>query len=58
MDAPLLLFDRPLRSELQTALADTPVVALFGPRQCGKSTLVRTFAPGRAYHSRSRYLGC
>jgi hypothetical protein len=51
MDALLLPFDRPLRTELQTALTDTPVVALLGPRQCGKTTLVRTFAPGRAYVS-------
>jgi predicted AAA+ superfamily ATPase len=51
LDAPPALFDRPLRAELQTALTDTPVVALLGPRQCGKSTLVRTFAPKRAYVS-------
>ena len=51
MDAPLVPFDRLLRAELRTALTDTPVVALLGPRQCGKSTLVRAFAPGRAYVS-------
>lgn len=29
---------------LQTSLADTPVVVLQGPRQCGKTTLARTVA--------------
>jgi ABC-type uncharacterized transport system YnjBCD ATPase subunit len=28
-------------------LADTPVVALLGPRQCGKSTLAQLGVPGR-----------
>jgi uncharacterized protein len=51
LDAPLIPFDRPLRAELQAAITDTPVIALLGPRQCGKSTLVRTFLPGRAYVS-------
>ena len=32
--------DRPIT----TALADTPVVMLIGPRQCGKTTLVQQFA--------------
>lgn len=33
-----------------TALKDTPVVMVTGPRQSGKTTLVREFtAPGRAY---------
>ena len=30
-----------MRPTLATALTDTPVVALLGPRQCGKSTLVK-----------------
>jgi predicted AAA+ superfamily ATPase len=34
---------------LQAALADTPVVCLLGPRQCGKTTLAQTLAPDRAY---------
>jgi uncharacterized protein len=35
---------------IATALADTPVVMLIGPRQCGKTTLVRQFVDrGREY---------
>ena len=34
---------------LEDALADTPVVCVLGPRQCGKTTLVRTLAPKRAF---------
>ncbi len=45
------LFDRPVGATLRTALTDTPVVCLLGPRQCGKSTLARTLAPGYAYVS-------
>jgi predicted AAA+ superfamily ATPase len=36
---------------LETALADTPVVCLVGPRQSGKTTLVRMAAPERPYVS-------
>lgn len=36
---------------LDEALADTPVVALLGPRQCGKTTLARALAPRRAFVS-------
>lgn len=38
---------RHLRSSVMAALADTPVVCLLGPRQCGKSTLVRHCEPER-----------
>lgn len=40
---------RNMRTVIETALADTPVVCVLGPRQVGKSTLVRKLAPGRAY---------
>ena len=40
---------RHLTPMLREALADTPVVCLLGPRQCGKSTLVRHCDPDRAY---------
>ncbi len=33
--------------ELENALARSPVVAILGPRQCGKSTLARTFLSSR-----------
>lgn len=51
MDAALLLYPRQLQRHLTEALADTPVIAIIGPRQCGKSTLVRTCSPSRAYVS-------
>lgn len=42
---------RHLRGAVEVALADTPVVCLLGPRQCGKSTLSRHCEPGRRYVS-------
>src|ERR1035438_196211 len=38
------IFERFSTARIATALADTPVVMLIGPRQCGKTTLVRQFA--------------
>src|SRR5580658_2471353 len=37
------LFQRFSAKRVATALTDTPVVMLIGPRQCGKTTLVRQF---------------
>jgi hypothetical protein len=34
-----------LLAATQAALARTPVVALLGPRQCGKTTLARQLVP-------------
>jgi predicted AAA+ superfamily ATPase len=34
-----------LSAQIKTALARSRVVALIGPRQCGKTTLARTFVP-------------
>lgn len=42
---------RHLRGALEAALADTPVVSLLGPRQCGKSTLSQHCEPERHYVS-------
>ncbi len=42
---------RPLRATIETALADTPVVCVLGPRQAGKTTLVRQFEPEYHYTS-------
>jgi SpoVK/Ycf46/Vps4 family AAA+-type ATPase len=39
IDTPLYL--RFLQPRLIEAMADTPVVLIHGPRQCGKSTLAR-----------------
>ncbi len=49
---------RHLQASLDAALADTPVVCLLGPRQCGKSTLARHQDPTRQYFSldEARYL--
>jgi predicted AAA+ superfamily ATPase len=49
VNSPDILLQRGLQTALKEALADTPVVCLLGPRQCGKSTLVSTLAPERAY---------
>jgi len=44
MDEPnFQLFKRFSAERVATALTDTPVVMLIGPRQCGKTTLVRQF---------------
>jgi predicted AAA+ superfamily ATPase len=51
MDATNSLYPRPLELSLSAALSDTPAVAIIGPRQCGKSTLARSCAPGRSYLS-------
>lgn len=40
---------RSLTPAIQAALADTPVVCLLGPRQCGKTTLARMVAPRYGY---------
>ena len=39
MDGAEKTYDRAIQTAVETALADTPVVALLGPRQCDKSTL-------------------
>lgn len=42
-------YSRHLAAALHTALKDTPVVCILGPRQCGKTTLARTLEPEYAY---------
>lgn len=42
-------FPRYLKSEVEVALSDTPVVCLLGPRQVGKTTLVKEFGAQREY---------
>lgn len=37
-----IIYSRYLRPRLMEALADTPVVLIHGPRQCGKTTLAQT----------------
>jgi len=43
-DSDIKLFHRFSAKRVSIALADTPVVLLIGPRQCGKTTLVRQFS--------------
>lgn len=38
------------QAQLETALEENPVIALLGPRQCGKSTLARQVADHEAKH--------
>jgi predicted AAA+ superfamily ATPase len=40
----LLNFARLIRPRIEEALKDTPVILLAGPRQAGKTTLVRQMA--------------
>ena len=51
--ADLVLHPRFMQPRLTEALADTPVVLVHGPRQCGKTTLARAVgdAAGHAYLS-------
>lgn len=44
---PPQLFPRFASAAIRTALQDTPVVMVNGPRQCGKTTLVKTFMDAR-----------
>lgn len=50
IDSPSL-YPRPLVTVLRDALEDTPVVCLTGPRQSGKTTLVRAMMPERPFYS-------
>ena len=45
-DADQVLFPRFAAELVTTALKDTPVVMVTGPRQCGKTTLVRDLVAG------------
>ena len=44
-----ILYPRFARIRLQEALADTPVVLVHGPRQCGKTTLTRMVGDPAGY---------
>lgn len=44
-----LYYPRFIERSLAEALSDTPVVLIHGPRQCGKTTLAKTFGKTRGY---------
>jgi predicted AAA+ superfamily ATPase len=52
MSAPSL-YPRLAEPRLVEALADTPVVLIHGPRQCGKTTLARIVGDARGYEYRT-----
>lgn len=54
MTAPSDLYPRHLEKNVRAALEDTPVVCVLGPRQSGKTTLVRNLEPDRAFVSLER----
>jgi len=45
------LYPRYIKPIVKTALRDTPVVCLLGPRQVGKTTLVKQLMPKKSYIS-------
>jgi predicted AAA+ superfamily ATPase len=51
MDGSEVWLPRGMAAPLAEAMADTPVVCLLGPRQSGKSSLVRRAFPRRAYYT-------
>ena len=44
------MISRQLYKTVEKTLADSPVTAIIGPRQCGKTTLARQFIKDRAVH--------
>jgi polynucleotide 5'-kinase involved in rRNA processing len=50
-NANLKLFPRFSAGQVTTALKDAPVVMVTGPRQCGKTALVREFSDTHRYVS-------
>jgi hypothetical protein len=45
------MISRQITKELREAAGEYPVVTVFGPRQSGKTSLVKTTFPGKPYCS-------
>ena len=43
------MFDRKIETELKITAGEYPVITIIGPRQSGKTTLVRKFFRGHTY---------
>lgn len=44
-------FSRALIQKINIAIKDTPVILINGPRQAGKTTLVRQYADAMSYYT-------
>lgn len=44
-------FQREVKSRMEVAMKDTPVVLINGPRQSGKTTLVKEYKPSMPYYT-------
>lgn len=49
IDSEIDYYPRGIVASIKEAAQDTPVICILGPRQCGKSTLARTFSKNYAY---------
>lgn len=43
------MYQRYAQEKVETALQDTPAVVVVGPRQCGKTTLIKSFASDQSW---------
>lgn len=44
-------FPRQLKNQMNVSMQDTPVVLVNGPRQSGKTTLVKQYSPPLPYYT-------
>ena len=43
------MIERTIAPELRRCMEEYPAVTLYGPRQCGKTTLAQALFPGHSY---------